>query len=64
MHNVIANAWIDSKDALFDISTLPELAVSRDLFNDRILIERQAFMTAQANVLDDQRRSLTEEGWK
>src|SRR5258706_1950521 len=64
VRNVIANAWIDSKDALFDISTLPESAVSRDLFNDRVLIERQAFMAAQTSALDAQRQALSEEGWK
>jgi ParB family chromosome partitioning protein len=64
VRNVIAHAWIDSKHALFDLSTLPESAVSRDLFGDRVLVERQAFLEAQAKVLDIQRQSMTEEGWK
>lgn len=64
VRNVIANAWIDAQHALFDLSTLPDSAVSRDLFEDRILVERQAFMDAQAKALDAQRQALAEEGWK
>jgi len=63
VRNVIANAWIDAKHALFDLSTLPEPAVSRDLFGDRVLVERQAFIESQARVLDIQRQAMTEEGW-
>src|SRR5436190_9951843 len=51
VRNVIANAWIDAKHAMFDLSTLTESAMSRDLFGDRVLIERQAFMEAQAQML-------------
>jgi ParB family chromosome partitioning protein len=64
VRNVIANAWIDSKHALFDLSTLPDSAVSRDLFGDRVLVERQAFLDAQAKVLEVQRQAMSEEGWK
>jgi len=64
VRNVIANAWIDATHALFDIATLPDAAVSRDLFGDRVLIERQAFMEAQAKALDGKRHEMTEEGWK
>src|SRR5205814_2569306 len=63
VRNIIANAWIDAKHALFDLATLPQSAVSRDLFEDRVLVERQAFMEAQAQALDAQRQALTEEGW-
>lgn len=63
VRNVIANAWIDAKHALFEVSTLPDGAVSRDLFGDRVLIERKAFMDAQARTLEAQRQALTEEGW-
>jgi ParB/RepB/Spo0J family partition protein len=63
VRNIIANAWIDAKHAMFDLSTLAESAMSRDLFGDRVLIERQAFMEAQAKALDGQRQMLTEEGW-
>jgi ParB family chromosome partitioning protein len=64
VRNVIANAWIDAKHAQFELSTLPDAAVSRDLFGDRVLIERQAFMKAQADALTGQHQVLTEEGWK
>jgi ParB family chromosome partitioning protein len=64
VRNVIANAWIDAQHALFDWSALPASAVSRDLFGDRVLIERKAFMDAQTSALDAQRQALTEEGWK
>jgi ParB family chromosome partitioning protein len=63
VRNIIANAWIDSKHALFDLSALPESSVSRDLFGDRVLVERQAFMEAQTKALDAQRQALGEEGW-
>jgi hypothetical protein len=63
VRNVIANAWIDAKNALFDLATLPDSAVSRDLFGDRILVERQAFLEAQTKALDAQRHALGEEGW-
>jgi len=63
VRNVIANTWIDAKDALFDLSQLPDSAVSQDLFGDRVLVERQTFMEAPAQALDLQRQSLVEEGW-
>jgi ParB/RepB/Spo0J family partition protein len=63
VRNVIANAWIDAKHATFDVSLLPELAVSRDLFGDRVLIERQAFMEAQAQSLETRRQEMREQGW-
>ena len=59
VRNVIAHAWIDDEHALFDVSSLPDGAVSRDLFGDRVLIERKAFMEAQAQALDLQRQALT-----
>jgi len=63
VRNIIAAAWIDSGHALFDPSVLPESAVSRDLFSDRILIERTAFMDAQSQALTKQSEALREEGW-
>lgn len=63
VRNVIAHAWVDARLALFDLSLLPEGAVSGDLFGDRVLIERQKFMEAQAAALDAQRQALSEDGW-
>ena len=63
VRNVIAHAWIDAASATFDLSTLPDTAVSRDLFAERVLIERKAFMEAQAEALLAQRQVLTEAGW-
>jgi len=63
VRNVIAHAWIDAKSAMFDVSTLPENAVSKDLFAERVLIERKVFMEAQAEALLAERQQLTEEGW-
>src|SRR5438128_4374144 len=42
VRNVIANAWIDSKQALFDLSLLPEPGISRHLFRDSVLVQRRA----------------------
>jgi len=63
VRNIIAAAWIDSAHALFDLSSLPELAVSRDLFSDLVLIERNAFMEAQSQALAKEREALREDGW-
>ena len=63
VRNVIAHAWIDAKSATFDVSKLPESAVSKDLFAERVLIERKAFMEAQAEALLAERQKLIEEGW-
>jgi ParB family transcriptional regulator, chromosome partitioning protein len=63
VRNVIAHAWIDAKSATFDLSKLPESAVSKDLFAERVLIERKAFMEAQAEALLAERQKLIEEGW-
>jgi ParB family transcriptional regulator, chromosome partitioning protein len=63
VRNVIAHAWIDAKSATFDISKLPESAVTKDLFAERVLVERKAFMEAQAEALLAERQKLTEEGW-
>jgi ParB family transcriptional regulator, chromosome partitioning protein len=64
VRNVIANDWIDAKHAIFDIAALSEEIVSRDLFSERVLVERQAFMQAQADAITAQHQSLTEDGWK
>ncbi|MGD0770580.1 MAG: ParB/RepB/Spo0J family partition protein [Tepidisphaeraceae bacterium] len=63
VRNVIAVAWIDSAHALFDLSSLSESSVSRDLFSDRVLIERKAFMEAQSQALTKEQEALREEGW-
>jgi len=46
VRSVIASEWIDSKLALFDVSTLPPSVISQDLFGEKILVQRQAFMDA------------------
>lgn len=63
VRNVIAHGWIDASNALFDVAKLPENAVSRDLFNDRVLVERSAFLEAQAEALTAERQALYEDGW-
>jgi len=63
VRNIIANGWIDAKNALFDLKTLPEAAVSRDLFSERVLVERSAFMDAQTQALATMQGTLKEEGW-
>ena len=63
VRNVIANAWIDAASATFDVSKLPDIAISKDLFAERVLVERKVFMEAQAEALLAQRQSLIEEGW-
>src|SRR5580658_179996 len=63
VRNVIAHAWIDAASATFDVSKLPDAAVSKDLFSERVLMERKAFMEAQAEALLAQRQALIEEGW-
>jgi hypothetical protein len=63
VRNVIASAWIDAAHALFVVGNLPDAAVSRDLFSEGVLIERHAFMTAQAEALVVERAALIEDGW-
>jgi ParB family chromosome partitioning protein len=63
VRDVIAHGWIEASHALFDVAALPPSAVSRDLFSERVLIERQAFMEAQAQTVTTARQSLTEDGW-
>src|SRR5580658_7109520 len=63
VRNIIAATWIDGAYALFDMSSLPESAVSRDLFSDRVLIERNAFMEAQSQALAKEQEALREDGW-
>ncbi len=63
VRNIIANAWIDTKHALFDIAMLPPEKVTRDLFGDRVLVERQAFLAAQTDAMIAQQKSLQEAGW-
>ena len=64
VRNVIEHGWIDAAHALFDIGTrCRNPAVSRDLFGERVLIERQAFLAAQAEALEAERAALAEDGW-
>jgi ParB family transcriptional regulator, chromosome partitioning protein len=63
VRNILAAAWIDSAVALFDLSSVPESSVSRDLFSDRVLVERTAFMEAQSQALAKEQEALREEGW-
>jgi ParB family chromosome partitioning protein len=63
VRNVIAHQWIDAAHALFDVATLPAAKVSRDLFGDRVLVERETFLTAQSEALAAQQRGLQEGGW-
>lgn len=61
--NVIAHEWIDAGLALFDRKLIPESCISQDLFAERVLVERQAFLDAQANALETEKQALTEDGW-
>jgi hypothetical protein len=63
VRTVIEEAWIDAGRALFDTATLPPSAVTSDLFAEKVLIERSAFMEAQQAALATKRDALTEEGW-
>lgn len=63
VRNLIEDRWIDASLALFDVDTLPEGSVSTDLFRQEVLIERGAFMQAQARALESEREKLIEEGW-
>ena len=63
VRNIIAHAWIDAKSAIFDVTKLPEGSVSSDLFAERVLVERHAFMEAQAEALLAERQALIEDGW-
>lgn len=64
VRNVIAGEWLDAQHALFDLSTLAPEAVSQDLFGERVLVERGAFLAAQGHALGVQQKQLTEEGWR
>lgn len=64
VRNIIEHGWIDASHALFDLSVLPESAVSRDLFSERVLVERDAFMSAQTAALDIERTAQLEAGWR
>jgi ParB/RepB/Spo0J family partition protein len=64
VRNVIAHDWIDVGHALFDVSTLPDFKVSRDLFSERVLVERETFMSAQTEALGAERARLLDVGWR
>jgi ParB family chromosome partitioning protein len=63
IRNLIEDHWIDAKHALFDVSSLPDGSVTSDLFRECVLIERGAFMQAQAAALAAEREKLIEDGW-
>jgi len=63
VRNLIEDTWIDAKLALFDVESLPASAVSRDLFRECVLVERKAFMEAQAEALLAEKAKLAEDGW-
>ena len=63
VRNITAHGWIDAGHALFDLATLPENAITHDLFSERVLVERAAFMEAQTNALAAQQKELLEQGW-
>lgn len=63
VRNLIEDRWIDAGLALFDVATIPPGLVSSDLFRERVLIERAAFMEAQAGALARERERLLEDGW-
>lgn len=64
VRRIIASAWIDASFALFDLSKVPEHAVTKDLFNEKILVERTAFMRSQTEALEAQKLNLVDQGWK
>jgi ParB/RepB/Spo0J family partition protein len=64
VRNVIGHGWIDAKHALFDVSTLPDWTVSRDLFSETVRVERAPFMSAQLEAMGAERERLIEEGWR
>lgn len=63
IRTIIEEDWIDAGRAFFDPATLPPSAVTSDLFAERVLIERSAFMEAQQAALTAQRDALTDDGW-
>ncbi|MEM1098901.1 MAG: ParB/RepB/Spo0J family partition protein [Planctomycetota bacterium] len=60
---LIESRWIDARFARFDIGNIPDEALGSDLFSQRELIERQAFMKAQAEAVEQERQALLEDGW-
>lgn len=63
VRNVIAHDWIDAKLALFDVSTLPPAKVSQDLFSEKVLVERQAFLETQGQAVVAEQKKLVDDGW-
>ena len=64
VRNVIAHGWVDARFALFDVSTLPDWTVSRDLFSETVRAERAPFMSAQVEAMGVERERLIEAGWR
>ena len=63
VRTIIDHQWIDAQHARFDVETLSSSAISRDLFSDRVLIERQTFFDAQIQALEQERLGLLDDGW-
>lgn len=63
VRRVIANDYIDLSVGVFDRSVLPESAITQDLFSERVLVERSAFLKAQADAMATHRQKLLDEGW-
>ncbi len=64
VRRLIENAWISSKEALFDVATIDPSCISQDLFGDDVLIKRSAFLDAQIAALRAEQENLKEAGWK
>lgn len=63
VRHLIEEQWIDASHALFPIESLPEGSVTADLFSERVLVERGAFLQAQAAALEGEREKLVKDGW-
>lgn len=64
VRNLIEHRWIPATHAAFDVASLDSGVVSHDLFGGNVLVERTAFMQAQASALEAERGRLLEDGWK
>ena len=60
---LIESRWIDARYARFDVDQIPDEALGSDLFSQREMIERQAFMKAQAEAVEQERQALLDDGW-
>jgi len=63
VRRIIANDYIDLSVGIFDRSVLPENAITQDLFSEQVLVERSAFLKAQADAMTEHRQRLLDGGW-